>query len=60
MGSLRGFLSAGEQSHQIYGVFDHSTKWLDIEAGVGFGLTDTSDKVTFKLILSRDLHVPKR
>ena len=27
----------------------------DIEAGVGAGITDASDKLTLKLILSRDL-----
>jgi hypothetical protein len=59
MGELRSFYPGDQQSHQIYAVFDHSAKWLDIEGGVGFGLTPGSDKVTLKLILSRDLHVPK-
>jgi hypothetical protein len=30
-------------------------KLFDIEAGVGFGLTQASDDLTFKLILARDL-----
>lgn len=55
-GPLRGFVPAGEQSHQIYGVIDRSGGALDIEAGIGFGLTHGSDGVTFKLILSRDLN----
>jgi hypothetical protein len=55
-GRLRQFLPANQQSHQIYGVFDHSTKFVNIEAGVGFGLTAASDKVTLKLMLSRDLN----
>jgi hypothetical protein len=56
-GPLHKFNAAGDQSHQIYGVVDHTTKFgLDIEAGVGFGLTDASDKYTFKLILARDLN----
>jgi hypothetical protein len=29
---------------------------LDVQFGVGFGLTHASDKVTLKLILSRDLN----
>ena len=29
---------------------------FDVEAGVGFGLTPATDKVTLKLILSRDLN----
>ena len=43
------------QSHQLYAVFDRRGA-LEVEAGVGFGLTDASDKLTFKLILSRDLN----
>src|SRR5713101_960949 len=37
-------------AHQLYGVVDHATKALNLEAGVGFGLTDASDKITLKLI----------
>jgi len=55
VGPLRNFYPSNEQSHQLYGVFDHSTRFGDIEAGVGFGLTAASDKVTIKLMLSRDL-----
>lgn len=56
LGPLRQFYSTGEQSHQIYGVLDHKTKFVDIEFGVGFGLTAASDKVTLKLMLMRDLY----
>jgi hypothetical protein len=36
---------------------DHkSDKWVNIEAGIGFGLTNASDKVTLKLMVSRDLN----
>jgi hypothetical protein len=49
---------AREQSHQLYAVFDHQGA-IEIEAGVGFGLTSASDKLTFKLILSRDLNARK-
>jgi hypothetical protein len=55
-GQLRQFYSASDQSHELWGVFDRSTKIANIEAGVGFGLTSGSDKVTLKLILSRDLN----
>jgi hypothetical protein len=59
-GPLRDFHSRTDQSHQIYGVVD-GTKWgVDIEAGVGFGLTSASDKLTLKLILARDLTRSKR
>jgi hypothetical protein len=59
-GPLRHFYSGSKQSQQIYGVVDHTTKFGDVEAGIGFGLTGGSDKVTLKLILSRDLHTPNK
>jgi hypothetical protein len=55
-GPIKGFHSLNEQSHQIYAVFDQATRFFDIEGGIGFGLTDASDKLTLKLILSRDLN----
>ena len=55
-GPLHQFCPVGEQSHQVYGVVDHTTKLLNIEAGVGFGLTKGSDRLTLKLLLSRDLN----
>lgn len=55
-GPLNHFFSSSNQSHQIYAVIDHPNQFFNIEAGIGFGLTRASDKVTLKLILSRDLH----
>jgi hypothetical protein len=55
-GPLRQLYGSAEQAHQLYAVVDHETKVVDIEAGVGFGLTDATDKLTLKLILSRDLN----
>jgi hypothetical protein len=55
-GAVRHLNGWRDQSHQVYAVLDHGAKFLDIEAGVGFGLTDSSDKLTLKLILSRDLN----
>jgi hypothetical protein len=55
-GPLRQILPAREQSHQIWAVMDHPSKLVNIEAGVGFGLTSASDKVTLKLMISRDLN----
>ena len=60
IGPLQDFYPAGEQSHQLWGVFDHSGGPFDIEAGIGFGLTGASDKVTLKLMLSRDLYRPSK
>jgi hypothetical protein len=35
---------------------NHNAKSLSIEAGIGFGLTNASDRVTLKVMVSRDLH----
>jgi hypothetical protein len=58
-GPLGSPYAASGQSHQLYAVFDHRGA-VEIEAGVGFGLTSASDKLTFKLILSRDLNGRRR
>ena len=55
-GPVKDFHAPEDQAHQLYGVVDKSTKFMDIEAGIGFGLTTASDKLTLKLILSRDLN----
>lgn len=55
-GPLRQIYTVHEQSHQIWAVMDHVGKILSVEAGIGFGLTGASDKVTLKLMLSRDLN----
>ncbi|MEP7354814.1 MAG: hypothetical protein ABI824_16415 [Acidobacteriota bacterium] len=60
LGPLRKFYSASEQSHQIFAVFNRSTSFVDIEAGIGVGVTGASDKLALKLLLSKDLHVRKK
>jgi hypothetical protein len=55
-GTLRAFYPTDQQSHEVWGVFDRSTRLANIEAGIGFGVTPASDKVTLKLMLSRDLN----
>ncbi|MEA2823578.1 MAG: hypothetical protein QOF03_60 [Alphaproteobacteria bacterium] len=55
-GPVRKFLPGSEQSHQLFAVMDYSGEPFDVEAGVGFGLTNASDHLTLKLILSRDLN----
>jgi hypothetical protein len=48
-GELRS-LAAGERS--LFAVADHAGKFLDVEAGIGFGLSRATDKVVLKTILS--------
>jgi hypothetical protein len=54
-GPLRRFADRSGQSHMLFGVLNHTAKLVDIETGVGFGLTRASDRVTLKLLLSKDL-----
>lgn len=55
-GPLHDLDPIGHSGQQLYGVFDHTGGWMDIEAGIGFGLNSASDKVTLKVILSKDLN----
>ena len=58
-GSLRELAPARAQGHQLFAVVDHSASSLDVEAGIGFGLNNASDKLTLKLILSHDFNKPR-
>jgi hypothetical protein len=55
-GPLHQFYPGAQQAHELYGVIDRTTRFLDIEVGIGTGLTEASDKLTLKLILSRNLN----
>jgi hypothetical protein len=55
-GPLRGFNPAARQQHQLFGVFDFKGRRWTIEGGAGAGLTNSTDRLVFKLILSRDLN----
>jgi hypothetical protein len=48
-GELRNL---SEEDRTVFAVGDHSGKFLDVEAGVGFGLIHASDKLVLKTILS--------
>jgi hypothetical protein len=57
-GPVRQFATVRDQYHTLWAVVDHTSKALDVEAGIGFGLTAATDKVTLKLMLSRDIRRP--
>jgi hypothetical protein len=59
-GPLHQFATVSDQYHMLYGVVDHTSKIVDVEFGVGFGLTSGTDKMTIKLMLSRDIHRPRQ
>jgi hypothetical protein len=56
LGPLRNFLPVSEQFHEVWAVVNHSGSIVNIETGVGVGVTGASDKLTFKLMVSRDLN----
>lgn len=58
-GPLHQFFTVSNQYHALWAVVDHSSKVLNIETGIGFGLTSATDKITLKLMLSRDLNHPR-
>lgn len=57
-GELRGFLPTNQQSHQLWGVVDFTGDPISVEAGVGFGLTPSTDRLAVKLMLITDLTGP--
>ena len=55
-GPLRGFVPANQQFHETWGVVDLSNRWVHVEAGVGVGWSRGADRLTLKLMLSRDIN----
>jgi hypothetical protein len=54
-GPLNGFVPAGQQGHQLFAVANKTFGGTEMEAGIGVGLNDSSDRVTLKLMFARDL-----
>jgi hypothetical protein len=58
-GALHDFVPVHQQFHELWAVMDHASSkalGISVEAGIGFGLTAASDKITLKLMLSRNLN----
>ena len=55
-GPVHRFYTYSRQGQELFGVVDYGGKLLNVQAGIGFGLTAASDDVTVKLILSKDLN----
>jgi hypothetical protein len=51
-GELSHLDSRKSQEHNLFAVTDYAGKVIDVEAGIGFGLTKASDKLVLKTILS--------
>jgi hypothetical protein len=55
-GLLRGFVPVGQQFQEVWAVMDQNRRIGNIEVGVGVGVTGGADRLTLKLMLSRDLN----
>lgn len=58
-GTLRDFQAGAQAMQETWAVVDRKGKTgksISVETGIGFGVTSASDKVTLKLMLSRDLN----
>ena len=56
-GPLRGFDAIHNQFHEVWATLNHTTgNGIEIETGVGVGVTSGADRLTFKLMLARDLN----
>ncbi|HTR78402.1 MAG TPA: hypothetical protein VMH39_09840 [Gemmatimonadaceae bacterium] len=56
MGPIGQLQPWNREVQQFFAVVDRTGGAVDVEAGAGFALTNPTDKLTFKLILSRDLN----
>lgn len=55
-GPVSDFSPRREQAHQLYAVVDRTFGSVDVEAGIGVGVTATADRMTLKLILAHDFN----
>ena len=55
-GELRGFVPSDQQFHETWAVVDRNSRFVNVETGVGVGWSGGADRVTLKLMLSRDLN----
>ncbi len=55
-GAIDRFHTASQQTHELFAVVDYNGKPINVEGGIGFGLTPATDHMTLKLILSKDLN----
>jgi hypothetical protein len=55
-GRLRDFLPRNQQFHETWAVMDRKGGLLNVEFGAGVGWSGGADRLTLKLMLSRDLN----
>jgi hypothetical protein len=59
-GPLHDILSRDQQFHETWAVVDHNGGFVNVETGVGVGWSGGADRLTLKLMLSRDLNAHSR
>lgn len=59
-GELRSFVSSNQQFHQTWAVVNRNGRFFNVETGIGMGWNEGSDRLTVKLMLSRDLNAHSR
>ena len=55
-GPFNDFVPLNQQFHETWAVMDRTGGFVNIETGVGLGWTGGSDRLTLKLMISRDLN----
>ena len=55
-GPVGGFVPENQQFHETWAVVDHNGGFLNVETGVGVGWSGGADRLTLKLMVSRDLN----
>ena len=55
-GPLHNFLPSNQQFHETWAVVDRNGGFLHVETGVGVGWSGGADRLTLKLMVSRDLN----
>ena len=55
-GQLRSFVPESQQFHETWAVMDRNGGFVNVETGIGVGWSGGADRVTLKLMLSRDLN----
>jgi hypothetical protein len=58
LGAPGSFPSFQQQQHQVFGVVDFKVGVIDVDFGVGYGITSGSDRLVAKTILSYAFPVP--
>ena len=56
LGPLRNFVPIHNQFHEVWAVTDYKGKVWNVETGIGIGVTSGADKLTLKLMISRDFY----